>query len=88
MYFFIFSYFYKCFLLGILERHPHFGAVPKVTVAILLGFIFGRLVYIPHCEKKLIKKLPANSHLAMAMKQHQSDRNPPPEDPKKKPEKK
>ncbi|CAG4978066.1 unnamed protein product [Colias eurytheme] len=73
---------YAAIKYGFMSRNPHFGAVPKVVVAALVGHCYGRLSYIPDCEVKL-RKLPANSHLGNVMRKYYLENNPPP-DPKKK----
>ncbi|VVC86316.1 OCIA domain-containing protein 1-like [Leptidea sinapis] len=62
---------------GVLKRNPHFGAVPKVLTAILLGHIFGRMSYLSSCELKL-RELPPNSHLGKVMRNYYQERYPPP----------
>lgn len=72
------------FVLGFLKRSPHFGPVPKVIFAALVGHIYGRLSYIPNCEIKL-RHLPDNSHLGNVMRKYHLENNPPKEsNPKKK----
>lgn len=72
------------FVLGILSRNPHFGAFPKLLVAVAVGHIYGRLSYIPICEKKLRLKLPDTSFLRTTMQEHYERHYPPPPPPPKK----
>ncbi|XP_026742240.1 OCIA domain-containing protein 1-like [Trichoplusia ni] len=59
----------KCELLN---RNPHFGALPKVMVAAFVGYVWGRVSYMSNCDEKL-RKLPANSHLGNVMRKYYAD---------------
>ncbi|CAH0578355.1 unnamed protein product [Chrysodeixis includens] len=63
---------YSAIKCEILNSNPHFGVVPKVMVAAFLGYVFGRLSYIPQCDRKL-RKLPGNSHLGNVMRKYHAD---------------
>lgn len=56
----------------LLNRNPHFGALPKVMVAAFVGYVWGRVSYMSHCDQKL-RKLPANSHLGNVMRKYHAD---------------
>ncbi|XP_010222417.1 PREDICTED: OCIA domain-containing protein 2 [Tinamus guttatus] len=42
-------------LQGMLSAHPRFGALPKMTIAGIVGFAAGKMSYIGECQKKFQK---------------------------------
>ncbi|XP_053623663.1 OCIA domain-containing protein 1-like [Plodia interpunctella] len=63
--------------LGFLRRNPHFGAVPKLLVAIFLGYVAGRVQYAEECEAHL-RELPEQSPLGKLMRRYYAEKHPPP----------
>ncbi len=41
--------------LGYLKPNANYGAAPKVTAALVLGFITGKLSYKRQCEDKILR---------------------------------
>ena len=63
---FICSQFNDCST-GFLKGSPKYGAVPKVLMAVGLGYILGKFSYKSNCEEKIMA-LP-NSELAQIIRQ-------------------
>lgn len=72
------SYFYEIFLIkGAVKGHQHFGAVPMVLLAAMIGHVVGRISYSSQCDEKL-RELPGNSRLGNLMREYHKAKNPPP----------
>ncbi|GBP97684.1 OCIA domain-containing protein 1 [Eumeta japonica] len=45
---------YYCVQNGFLKPNPRFGAIPKVTMAVILGYFIGKMSYQRKCAEKLM----------------------------------
>lgn len=64
------SYFNECFLIiGILRNNPHFGPIPKMAFAMVVGYFGGLVASKPLCDEKF-RKLPPESHLGKIMREY------------------
>lgn len=59
----------KCLLnvLGVLRPSARYGAIPKVAVAVVIGYFFGKFSYQQKCAEKLMQ-LP-NSQIGEMLRQ-------------------
>ncbi|XP_059059751.1 OCIA domain-containing protein 1-like [Achroia grisella] len=62
---------------GFLKRNPHFGVFPKMLMATLMGYVYGRISYSTECDAKL-RQLPASSQLGNLMRKYHADTAPQP----------
>ncbi|KAJ8737439.1 hypothetical protein PYW08_000034 [Mythimna loreyi] len=66
----------------ILRTHQHFGPVPKMMAAAIVGYVLGRLSYQGRYDERL-RELPPNSHLGNVLRKYHAANNPPPKPAKK-----
>ena len=59
---------------GKLTKHPKYGVWPKAIPAVVLGFLIGKVSYIPHCREKILREIP-NSNLADKLRSIQTGNN-------------